>query len=269
MTEGVFNCLIDEQRTLAFQRAIKNTVRKGDIVVDMGTGSGILAMFAADAGAKKVYAIEWEKKNFVALQKTFEVNGYAQKIVLIKGDVTKVSLPEKVDVIIGEMIATALIEELQIPAMKNLLKFAKKGCNVLLKAMENYADLVYNNNRYYGKALPLVRYEYSGEKSLRSKPLTEKIMYHHVDFTREIKDVRVVKQMTVKICGGGVINGLRLSSKTIFWDGSAFEGSFAYCYPIILPIEDIEVKKDDIMQLALTYRMCEGFDKLKYAVKKY
>ncbi len=101
MTEGVFNCLIDEQRTLAFQRAIQNTVRKGDVVVDMGTGSGILAMFAADAGAKRVYAIEWDRKNFEALKQSFELNGYRDRIILIKGDVTKVSLPEKVDVIIG------------------------------------------------------------------------------------------------------------------------------------------------------------------------
>ena len=44
MTEGVFNCLIDEERTKAFEKAILNTVKKGDIVVDMGTGSGVLAM---------------------------------------------------------------------------------------------------------------------------------------------------------------------------------------------------------------------------------
>ena len=51
MTEGVFNCLIDTKRSIAFKKAIQKTVKVGDVVVDMGTGSGILAMFAAKAGA--------------------------------------------------------------------------------------------------------------------------------------------------------------------------------------------------------------------------
>ncbi len=101
------------------------------------------------------------------------------------------------------MIATALIEELQIPAMNNLLKFGKSGCRVLLKAMENYADLVYNNDKHYGKSLPIVRYEYPGEISLRSKPLTEKIVYQRVDFTHAINYRKVEKEMTFEICGGG------------------------------------------------------------------
>ena len=62
MTEGVFNCLFDKKRTLAFYNAIKKSVKKDDVVVDMGTGSGVLAMFAIDAGAKRAYAIESDKK---------------------------------------------------------------------------------------------------------------------------------------------------------------------------------------------------------------
>ena len=42
MTEGVFNCLIDEQRTRAFEKGIKNTVQNGDVVVDMEPGPGFL-----------------------------------------------------------------------------------------------------------------------------------------------------------------------------------------------------------------------------------
>ena len=43
--------LIDHTRTLAFQRAIEAVVRPGDVTIDVGTGSGILAMLAARAGA--------------------------------------------------------------------------------------------------------------------------------------------------------------------------------------------------------------------------
>ncbi len=123
MTEGAFNCLIDEERTESFKKAIKNTVKVGDIVVDIGSGSGVLAMLAADCGAKKVYAVELDKRNIRTLSSTFKINNLDKKIIVLEGDVRNIKLPEKIDVIIGEMIATGLIEELQIPAMNNIIKY--------------------------------------------------------------------------------------------------------------------------------------------------
>lgn len=48
----------DRPRTDAFAAAIREVVRPTDTVLDVGTGTGILAMLAARAGARKVYAID-------------------------------------------------------------------------------------------------------------------------------------------------------------------------------------------------------------------
>jgi len=268
MTEGVFNCLIDEERTLAFKKAIKNTIKKGDVVVDVGTGSGILAMFAAKAGAKKVYAIEFDKKNIRTLKENFKINNLEDRIILLEGDARKIKLPEKVDVIIGELIATGLIEEQQIPAMNNLLNYAKDKTKVVLNSYETYIDLVNNKGDYYGFKMFNVRYEYTGIPGIESISFTDKASISKIDFFKNNKNVKVNKKIILKSHKKGKINALRISGKTFFYDGSIFNHSFAYSYPIILPMQEIRVEKNDEIIVEISYVPCGGFDSLKYKVLK-
>jgi protein arginine N-methyltransferase 1 len=65
--------LHDHARTDSFLAAVASVVRLGDVVLDIGTGSGVLAVAAARAGARRVYAIEASDIASVA-HRVFEAN---------------------------------------------------------------------------------------------------------------------------------------------------------------------------------------------------
>lgn len=268
MTEGVFNCLIDSKRTSAFARAIKKTVVPGDVVVDMGTGSGVLAMLAARAGAKVVFAVEHDPNNIRYLHDTIALNGYGGIVQIINGSILDVILPEKVDVVIGELIATALIEELQIMAMNHILNFAKPNARILLQRYDTFLDVVHNRNRYSGLRFDIPRYEYPDDEHLKSTQLSKKILLQSYDFTNPTKDLRVSHAGIHRITKAGRANGLRLSGVTTFCDGSKLSATFAYSYPLILPIPEIRVEPGCALNIELNYVAGMGMRNVNYSVRQ-
>ena len=74
---------------------------KDKVVLDVGTGSGVLAIWAAMAGAKRVYAIEATSMAQQA-RRLISQNGFQDTITVIEGYMEQVELPEKVDIIVSE-----------------------------------------------------------------------------------------------------------------------------------------------------------------------
>ena len=95
--------LNDRRRTASFLAAIRRVVRPGDVVVDVGTGTGVLAIAAAQAGAARVYAVEATGIGKLA-EANFRANGLQDRITLVPGWSMHVTLPERADVLVSEMI---------------------------------------------------------------------------------------------------------------------------------------------------------------------
>jgi ribosomal protein L11 methyltransferase PrmA len=95
--------LSDAARIAAFRHAIEEVVRPGDVVLDLGAGTGILGLMACRAGAKRVYAVE--EGSIVGLAREIaRANGFDDRIHHVKGLSTRVSLPERVDVVVADQI---------------------------------------------------------------------------------------------------------------------------------------------------------------------
>ncbi|MDQ3234695.1 MAG: 50S ribosomal protein L11 methyltransferase [Pseudobdellovibrionaceae bacterium] len=110
--------LEDHKRTTAYYHAIVKNRRQfeGKVVLDVGTGSGILAMFAARAGARKVYAVEATSMAEHA-RKLVEVNQLQNIVTVIQGTMETVELPEKVDIIVSEWMGYLLLRETMLDSV--------------------------------------------------------------------------------------------------------------------------------------------------------
>lgn len=104
--------LEDQNRMTAYNNAVRLNPDsfKDKVVLDVGTGSGVLAMWAAQAGAKKVYAVE-ATHMAVQARKIVAANGLSDVVEVIQASMEEVQLPEKVDVIISEWMGYFLLRE--------------------------------------------------------------------------------------------------------------------------------------------------------------
>jgi len=108
--EHYYGMLADKVRMQAYRDAIFKTVKPGDVVVDLGAGTGLLSIWAVQAGALKVYAIE--KTSAIELAKEIaRTNNCADKIEFINKNSVDVELPERANVLISETLGSFGIDE--------------------------------------------------------------------------------------------------------------------------------------------------------------
>ena len=106
----------DNIRTDAYARALKRIVKRTSVVVDIGAGTGILSLLAAQLGARKIYAIEPSDVIYLGREIAAE-NGYENRIEFIQEMSTRVTLPEQVDIIVSDMNGVLPLFEQHLPSL--------------------------------------------------------------------------------------------------------------------------------------------------------
>jgi predicted RNA methylase len=270
-TEYVYRCLADKERTLAFKNAIEKAVKPGNVVLDLGTGSGVMAIFAAKAGARRVYAVEIAEYLSRVSRENFIESGYEETIVPLRMNARELSLDnvEKPDVVICEMITTGLIGEMQGPVITSLKRSSVVDAQTILipNEISTSLTLVHADFTFYGVPLHFPMFIDYFTKSFENYPddLSESKIAHSVFFSSEFsEDVQVNESLHVS--KDGVVNGLLLTSQTGFVGGAELGACTSYCQPLILPIKAMSVSTGNTVNVTISYRMGEGFDSLSYEV---
>uniref|UniRef100_A0A8B9Q7I4 Protein arginine N-methyltransferase n=1 Tax=Apteryx owenii TaxID=8824 RepID=A0A8B9Q7I4_APTOW len=174
--------LHDKDRNVKYYQGIRAAVsrvkERGEkaIVLDIGTGTGLLSMMAASAGADFCYAVEVFKPMANAAVKIVEKNGFSDKIKVINKHSTEVTVgPDgdmqcRANILVTELFDTELIGEGALPTYEHAHKhLVQEGCEAVPHRATVYVQLVESKRMWSWNKLFPVRIEAEdGEKIIVS-----------------------------------------------------------------------------------------------------
>ncbi|MEV7806697.1 class I SAM-dependent methyltransferase [Microbispora sp. NPDC088329] len=276
--------LNDRTRTQRYFEALRESVRPDSVVVDVGTGSGVLALAAAKAGARHVYAFEIGRMADAA-EALFAGNGMADRITLLRGDAFELELPEAADILVSETIGREPLEqyalELSIDARERLLKpdgiliphaMAIHATPVEIPADEldriHFTEATTARLRQWYDidftplaTAPVPRVMFKPGRTVLGWPrLAAPVEVAFVDFARATE--RFVEQSgTAKVDRPGTVNGILVSFDLRLSPGSTFtthpdrvSPDNSWKYTVILP-EPVSVEPGAELDLTYRYRV--------------
>ena len=131
--------IADQVRIRAFQAALAKVIRKGEtVVVDIGTGTGLLAFLAARLGAKKVYAYEMNEIGAVA--ERLKALNKLRNVELIAGRSTEIIDPPRGDVVVTETLGNFALEEFLVETMNDArTRHVKPGGVLIPSVVDQFA----------------------------------------------------------------------------------------------------------------------------------
>jgi predicted RNA methylase len=270
-TDFPYQCLLDYKRTRAFQAAIRAVVRQDDVVLDAGAGSGILSFFAAQAGAKKVYAVEVDPFLASCLARSVRCNNFSDVIEVIQGDIHSAELPEGVDVFICEMMETGLMDEMQVTAINALYKrnVITSRTRLIPFQYETLIELGFTSFNYYGFKIFAPKHDwphYSCRDNGWLKTEFLSLSYPHrvsvIDFQWPIEN-RVDTSVPIKAKNTGIINAVRISARAHLAKEVILGATNALNGDKILPVNETRLTKGQVIKAGVSYQMSGGLASLQ------
>jgi len=124
--------LNQKSRIEKFDMALRKVVTPESYVIDLGTGSGVLALLAAKAGARKVTAVDINPECIDYARKAAIMNGLTDRVEWFVGHFSEFHPSEHADVVVCEMLSPMMLVEQQVTAcshaVRHLLK--RNGCMI-------------------------------------------------------------------------------------------------------------------------------------------
>ena len=162
-----FDLLKDEERLSAFYEAIKELSTSPELAYDLGCGSGILSFFL-NSYFKEIIAIE---QDFKASRCAKENLKSFKNIEVVNEDVLKYDFSKKCDLIVCEMLDTALIDEEEVPVLNHARNYLKENGKIIPQGIINTIELARLERDY-------IHYD----EDVNCKTLSKPVIYDEINF---------------------------------------------------------------------------------------
>lgn len=238
--------LNDKDRLAVFFEAINDS--HGQLAYDLGCGSGILSYFLS-SNFDEIISFEIDRK---ATDCARENLSEFQNVHVINEDVLNYEFTKKADMIVCEMLDTALIDEEEVPVLNHVKQFLKEDGKIIPQGIINTAELV-NMEREY------VHWDEEGAKyESFSKP----VVYSKMDFLDGI-DPYFEEIISFKPMKCGKINGLKITTYTLLTDNLICGPTPMLNPPLLVPLGEMSVKGNEFINVKLKYIMGNGIETIE------
>jgi predicted RNA methylase len=246
------NLLADQERLAAFYEAVKE--KSKGIVYDLGTGSGVLALWAASR-ANFVYAVEKDPLTAeMARKNLFNL----KNLSLIVDDARNVSFPEKADLIICEMLDTALIDEEQVPVLNSVRKYLKEDGTIIPCGVFHGIELV---------SLDSVHPIYLEGDPQPHHVLSALLIYDKNNFKEPIVE-KVKFRLPIEVNKSGGVSGIKITTFTLLTPDLICGPTPMFNPPLLVPTNHIQAVKGENLILNLSYSMGGGLDTIRAEIER-
>lgn len=281
--------LTDKVRMDAYFKAIQKHVKKGDVVLDFGTGTGILSFFAPLKKPSKIYAID--HSDFIENARLVAEKNDIKNIEFVKINSKNFKIKQKVDIILQEHIGKYFFDEKMIENVIDLRnRILKKNGKILPNKFELFIVPVKIKDEF---KLPLLwelkinDIDFSClEKKIRdSGNMGRSISNNELDYflcepekfcsfdLEKIKDGVPLKRIHLKkkIKKSGRLDGFCMYFKAIFDEEISFTNSpldeQTRWKTLLLRCTSKEFKKGDSIEFEMAFKDLLDFKKWKWSYK--
>lgn len=240
--------LKDEERLAAFFNAIEEYGSNTGLAYDLGCGSGILSYFLSPYFNE---IISLEKNTKIAHLAKENLSDFSN-IQVVNADIMDYDFTKKADLIVCEMMDTALIDEEQIPVLNRAKEFLKEDGVIIPMGIINTVELVNLERKNI----------HWDENGANYEIFSDAVVYSGFDFLDDIEPA-FEKDISIKANRDGLVNGVKITTFTKLNENIICGPTPMLNPPLLIPLEERQVKSNDFIKVKLKYIMGKGIESIE------
>ena len=239
--------LKDTDRLSVFFQAIEEYDSNTDLAYDLGCGSGVLSYFLSSK-FRKIISLEIDRKTFQCANENLSD---FDNIEVINSNVLEYEFTDKADLIVCEMLDTALIDEEEIPVLNYAKKFLKDDGKIIPQGIINTIELA-NIERDY----------IHWDEGANLEVLSDEVVYSEFNFLDDINP-EFASEIKLQAKKDGIVNGLRITSYTKLTKDIIAGPLPMLNPPLLIPLDEKKVKANDFINVEIKYIMGNGIESIE------